>query len=425
MSAAVSCIARRAMMTDRRARGHTAAVPSIPGVPETILVAPDSFKGTLTAAEVADALGEGLQKAGRPVDLCPVADGGEGTLEALRAALGGELDAVAVSDPLGRAIEASFALVAGAGDRTIAVVEMAAASGLALVAEDERDAFAASTYGTGELIAAALERGADVVYVGVGGSATTDGGAGAIQAIREAGGCGTRKIVVLCDVRTPFEDAARDVRAAEGRRQGRGPTADQRLNELAGRLERDPRGVPMTGAAGGLSGGLWAAFGAELVPGRVVRARRRRVRPPDAGRAGGRHRRGQARRAEPRRQARLGDRHPRAPVRRALLRGRRHAASSTRSARACSTSRSCSRRARRRSCGRRGSAAGGADLSSCDQLWANAPRLRSLGSGASSDSRNSVCSRRSSSSRSAISCVMPARTTIRSTLRSWRFSGNV
>jgi glycerate 2-kinase len=255
------------MMTHLRTRGHTPAVPSIPGVPETILVAPDSFKGTISAVEVADAIGEGLRAAGWPVDLCPVADGGEGTLQALRAAFGGELEAVGVSDPLGREIEASFALVDGARGRKVAVVEMAAASGLALVSEGERDAFAASTFGTGQLIAAAIERGAEVVYVGVGGSATTDGGAGAVRAIRQAGGVADAKIVVLCDVRTPFEDAAR----VFGPQKGAGPDdvrrLTKRLNDMASRLDRDPRGVAMTGAAGGLSGGLWAAFGAELVPG--------------------------------------------------------------------------------------------------------------------------------------------------------------
>ena len=84
---------------------------------------------------------------------------------------------------------------------------MAAASGLGLVAEDERDAWAATTYGTGELIAAAVEAGAQVVLVAVGGSATTDGGAGAIEAIEAAGGLRGARLVVLCDVRTPFEDA--------------------------------------------------------------------------------------------------------------------------------------------------------------------------------------------------------------------------
>ena len=84
---------------------------------------------------------------------------------------------------------------------------MAAASGLGLVAEDERDAWAASTYGTGELIAAAAEAGAQVILVAVGGSATTDGGAGALEAIEDGGGLRGAQLVVLCDVRTPFEDA--------------------------------------------------------------------------------------------------------------------------------------------------------------------------------------------------------------------------
>jgi len=254
-------------MTDLAARGHTAAVPSIPGVPETILVAPDSFKGTMSAVEVADAIGEGLRKAGRPVDLCPVADGGEGTLAALLAAFGGDLEAATVSDPLGRELEASFALVTRARDRKVAVVEMAAASGLALVPEGERDAFAASTFGTGQLIAAAVQRGAEVVYVGVGGSATTDGGAGAIKAIERAGGLRNARLVVLSDVRTPFEDAARVFAPQKGADADAVKRLTARLHAMARRLKRDPRGVPMTGAAGGLSGGLWSVFGAELVPG--------------------------------------------------------------------------------------------------------------------------------------------------------------
>jgi glycerate kinase len=240
----------------------TGGVSSIAGVPRTVLVAPDSFKGTFTAAEVAGAIGQGLEEGGRPVDLCPIADGGEGTLEALVAALGAELRVVAVPDPLGREIEARFAI-----GESEALVETAAASGLDLVAADERDAFAASTAGTGELILAAIDAGAATVYVGVGGSATSDGGAGAIRAIERGGGPRGCKLVVLCDVRTPFEDAARVFGPQKG------ATADDvrrltaRLQALARRLDRDPRGIPMTGAAGGLSGGLWAAFGAELVPG--------------------------------------------------------------------------------------------------------------------------------------------------------------
>jgi glycerate kinase len=234
------------------------------GVPETVLVAPDSFKGTFSARQVAEAIVQGLTSAGRPVDLCPIADGGEGTLDALAPALDAELVTVEVTDPLGSLVQAHFAIGRSSSE---AIVETAAASGLGLVAPADRDPIAASTFGTGELIAAAAKAGARVIYVGVGGSATTDGGAGAIRAIRRGGGLGKTELVVLCDVRTPFEDAAR----VFGPQKGADPAAVRRLTArlhgLARRLERDPRGLPMTGAAGGLAGGLWATFGAELVPG--------------------------------------------------------------------------------------------------------------------------------------------------------------
>src|ERR1700755_2769630 len=118
-----------------------------------VLVAPDAFKGTFRAAEVAASIGAGLERAGLvPPDLCPVADGGEGTLEVLLTALGGETAGAAATDPLGRPIAAAgFALIEDGGT---AIVEVAEASGLHRVADDERDAFAASTRGTGELIVA-------------------------------------------------------------------------------------------------------------------------------------------------------------------------------------------------------------------------------------------------------------------------------
>jgi glycerate kinase len=232
------------------------------GIPSTVLVAPDSFKGTFTAVQVASAAGRGLEAGGRSVDLCPIADGGEGTLDALLTGLGGETRGATVADPLGRDVRAAFGLRG-----SVAIVETAAASGLGLVAPSERDAVAASTRGTGELILAAIAAGAETVYLGVGGSATTDGGAGAVQAIRAGGGLRGAQIIVLCDVRTPFEDAAR----VFGPQKGAGPDEVRRLtarlHARARRLERDPRGVPMTGAAGGLAGGLWGALGAELVPG--------------------------------------------------------------------------------------------------------------------------------------------------------------
>jgi glycerate 2-kinase len=239
----------------------------IPGVPTTVLVAPDSFKGTFSAAEVAGAIGRGLEARGRPVDLCPIADGGEGTLEALLPAIGGELRAATVSDPLGRPIEASFAVGPGGRGQVLGIVETAAASGLGLVDPSERDPIAASTFGTGQLIVAAIEAGAKIVYLGVGGSATTDGGAGAIKAITGRGGLRGARLVVLCDVRTPFEDAARVFGPQKGADDAAVALLTKRLNDQARRLPRDPRGVAMTGAAGGLSGGLWAAFRAELVAG--------------------------------------------------------------------------------------------------------------------------------------------------------------
>ncbi len=234
----------------------------IRGVPETVLVAPDSFKGTFTASQVAAAIGDGLVAGGQEVQLCPVADGGEGTMEALALALDAELRDADVTDPLGRPVQARFAI---AGD--VAIVEAAAASGLHHVDEEERDASAATTTGTGELIAAAVEAGAGTVYLGVGGSATTDGGEGAIEAIERSGGLEGVELVVLCDVRTAFEDAARVFGPQKGATEAEVRRLTDRLNALARRLAKDPRGMPMTGAAGGLSGGLWATFGAELVPG--------------------------------------------------------------------------------------------------------------------------------------------------------------
>lgn len=230
---------------------------------EGVLLAPDSFKGTLSAPQVAAALAGPLGETGYQVDRCPLADGGEGTAGALIAARGGHRVEVDVHDPLGRALRSSFALL---GDREMAVVETAAASGLALLAAGERDPEGASTHGTGELIVAAAKR-ASAVLVGVGGSATTDGGRGALDAIAMSGGVGGTRIICLCDVRTPWELAARTF----GPQKGADPAAvarlSARLERLAEELPRDPRGVPRSGAAGGFAGGLWAACSAELVEG--------------------------------------------------------------------------------------------------------------------------------------------------------------
>ena len=225
------------------------------------LVAPDSFKGTFGAAEVAAAVASGLRSAGREAVELPVADGGEGTMDALLATLDGRRRSVSVSDPLGRPIEAEFALLPDGS----ALVEMARASGLVLVAEDERDAWEASTRGTGELIAAAAAAGAERVIVTVGGSATTDGGAGALAALDDAGV--EIDLEVVCDVRTPFEDAPCVFAPQKGADAKTVTRLERRLAKLAAGWPRDPRGEPLTGCAGGLSGGLWAARGARLVPG--------------------------------------------------------------------------------------------------------------------------------------------------------------
>jgi glycerate 2-kinase len=227
-----------------------------------VLVAPDSFKGTFSAREVAAAIAGGLRSAEREAHELPVADGGEGTMEVLVSGLGGEVRTVTASDPLGRPVEAGFALLPDGS----AVVETAQASGLGLVDEGERDAWAASTRGTGELIVAAVEAGAEKVIVTVGGSATTDGGAGALEALDEAG-LSISAMDVLCDVRVPFEDAPRIFAPQKGADSAMVKRLEKRLAALAERLPRDPRGEPMTGAAGGLSGGLWAACDARLVPG--------------------------------------------------------------------------------------------------------------------------------------------------------------
>jgi glycerate 2-kinase len=225
------------------------------------LIAPDSFKGTFAAIQVAHALAEGVHDAGQHADLCPLGDGGEGTMEVLLAALGGRIVQAPARDPLARTILAKFALL---DDGQTAVVETAAASGLQQVSERERDAEAATSAGTGDLILAAVRAGARRILVAVGGSACTDGGIGAVEAIREGGGLGGAALEVLCDTNTPFERAA----AVFGPQKGADAEMVQRLSarlaSVASELPSDPRGLPRSGCAGGLSGALWACFDASL-----------------------------------------------------------------------------------------------------------------------------------------------------------------
>jgi glycerate 2-kinase len=230
-----------------------------------VLVAPDSFKGTYSAVQVAEAIARGIERGGVPADRCPVADGGEGTLEVLVAALGGEIVRVPVRGPLGTDVVGEFALLGDDGSR--ALLEMASASGLGLVAESERDPWAATTYGTGQLIRAAVDAGAREVLIGVGGSATVDGGRGALEAIADAGGLDGASVVVLCDVQTPWERSAEIYGPQKGADPELVARLAERLDAYAAELPRDPRGVPMSGAAGGLSGGLWAGLRAALEPG--------------------------------------------------------------------------------------------------------------------------------------------------------------
>ena len=178
-------------------------------------------------------------------------------------ALGGERVAVEAHDALGRPIEAAIGVAA---DGETAIVETAAAIGMAQLSEAERDPERASSAGAGELIAAAARRSRSV-WVALGGSATNDGGLPALAAIRDAGGLGEARLTCLCDVTTPWELASATYGPQKGADAATIERLAARLASLAAELPRDPRGTAMTGAAGGLAGGLWAALDAELVAG--------------------------------------------------------------------------------------------------------------------------------------------------------------
>lgn len=230
--------------------------------PVRVVAAPDKFRGTATAAEVAGAIAAGAARShGRCVEI-PLADGGEGLLDVL----GGANRTTVVTGPLGDRVEAAWRL-----SRGTAVVEMARASGLVLAGGGEgNDPVGASTRGTGELLAAAVDAGARRIIVGVGGSATTDGGLGALRALYPLQRLRAIDLVVACDVETRFVDAA-DV---FGPQKGASPAQVQLLRRRLERLAQvyqedygvDVTDVPGSGAAGGLAGGL-AAVGARLVSG--------------------------------------------------------------------------------------------------------------------------------------------------------------
>lgn len=259
-----------------------------------VILAPDSFKGCLTAREVADALADGLQRAAPSctVTRVPVADGGEGFCETIRAAQGGKWIPVNTVDPLGRPIRARYALCG-----ELAVVETAAASGLPLLRPEERHPLQTSSYGTGLLVRDALLRGSRKLLIGLGGSATHDAGTGLLSALgfrfldasgKELPGCGTSlgriahidrsnvlpalaqtQITAACDVDTPFcgPGGAAEVFAPQ-----KGATPEQvRLLDAGTQSFAALIGegvlVPGAGAAGGIGGALHALLGARLESG--------------------------------------------------------------------------------------------------------------------------------------------------------------
>ncbi|HEX5950992.1 MAG TPA: glycerate kinase [Actinomycetota bacterium] len=265
-----------------------------------VLVAPDKFRGTLTATQATEAVATGWLRS-RPydvVDPLPLADGGEGTVDALMAALGGERRAVRAAGPLGDPVDAVFGLVDRPGG-ALGVVEMAQASGLELVPAARRNALRASTRGTGDLILAAARAGATELLVCLGGSATTDGGAGMASALGIAlldqagapvgpGGLGLLdlaridagrldpavrrlRVNVACDVDHPLT-GPQGAAHAFGPQKGASPqdvlVLDRALAHLAAVVHRDlgidVRSVPGAGAAGGLGAGLVAFLGARL-----------------------------------------------------------------------------------------------------------------------------------------------------------------
>lgn len=220
------------------------------------------MRGTATAHEVAEAAGRAAAAAGWRHDAVPVADGGEGTLDVL----GGPNRTTTVTGPLGEPVEAAWR----SAGRT-AVVEMARAAGLALVGGAEgNDPVAASTVGVGELLSTALDAGATRLLVGLGGSATTDGGLGALRALYPLHRLAGVEIVALCDVRTAFVDAAEQFAPQKGASPAQVELLRRRLERLADVYLADHgvdvRALPGAGAAGGLAGGL-AVAGARLVSG--------------------------------------------------------------------------------------------------------------------------------------------------------------
>ena len=229
-----------------------------------VVAATDGFTGAATAPEVALAVAHAAAAAGWEADQVPVSDGGEGFAEVL----GGRSRMVVVRDPLGRPVEAEWRL---ADDGSVAVVEAALASGLELVGgPDGNDAVLAGTAGTGELIAAAVRAGARRVVIAAGGSASTDGGLGALDVLEPHSRLRGVELVVACDAMVGFVDAARLFAARKGASTAQVELLSRRLERLVQvyreRFGVDVSGLSGAGAGGGLAGGL-AALGATLAPG--------------------------------------------------------------------------------------------------------------------------------------------------------------
>ena len=223
------------------------------------LCCPDKLKGTLSAAEAAAALARGFDRAGVEAEELPLADGGEGTAEALHAALGGEWRTAQVSDPLGREVEARFLLLPDGR----AVVESAEAIGLWRLAPDELDPMRATSRGFGELLVAALDAGATSIVVGVGGVATVDGGVGMWEVVDRL----AVPVTVACDVTNPLL-GPRGAARVFGPQKGASPEQVEELERRLASIESlaSVAELPGAGAAGGLGAAL-AALGAELVRG--------------------------------------------------------------------------------------------------------------------------------------------------------------
>jgi glycerate kinase len=223
------------------------------------LACPASLKGVLSAAEAAEALAEGLRAGGADVVELPVADGGEGTLDVLSTALGGEWQEAEVADPLGRMVPARWLLL----EDGTALVESAEAIGLGLVPEPERDPLVASSRGLGELLAEAMDAEPSELIVFLGGTATVDGGAGLMEVL----GGFRMPVRAACDVRAPLLDAVWVFAEQKGATAEQLPELERRL--LAKRSLVPYRELAGGGAAGGLGAAL-AALGAEIVEGSAL-----------------------------------------------------------------------------------------------------------------------------------------------------------